>query len=648
MAQSRQDIINAAIAGPKSGNGEGRMPPEERVRRAIAIPRSDISEWEGALISTIKENPQEVVNMLNKRDFNAKIVDGEAVIEQPDGRFVPFNKPGFQLSDLTLFAPEVIETVAGGFAAGSKTLGALAAPFTGGGSLGAGMAAAGAATGGFEALRQGAGVAAGVREGFDVGRIGKQAAIGAGASGLLGIAGKAIGKGAEGLRKVFVGGPRKLKVDVGGVKEAGKLLKAPMTPAQTSTIPGVRATEEALHVMKGGIGGLQTRAKMAAAERRLQEVAGDILNVKARGTASEIGDKFRGQLVDAMEKTMKKSEKLYSEVQSTLKEVPAWSAENLSKNLDDMVDTGKLRLAGPEAKGFIKQIKDELKNVTNVEDLKLLRTSVGKRVNTLGASDELKEAADRTYALISKARTEAFEDAIKAAKAGGEDAGVIESAVKKLKRADQLYRSGVQRVQKGIMQAPVKGKIGALRQSAAKLEKINEEQLIKRLFPTGSANKVKSLSKLSPEAAQTARESIVGELKDKVLSAGKGGEHLNIPTLTAEIDKWSPEVAEFLLGKDGHKKAKAIGTFYRSLPRDLNPSGSFKELFRLAATNPLGAAGTLGAAHLSSMSMSALNILLRKQKEAMTAAAIGGLSAKARESEKRKKKNKANKIILEP
>jgi hypothetical protein len=138
-------------------------------------------------------------------------------------------------------------------------------------------------------------------------------------------------------------------------------------------------------------------------------------------------------------------------------------------------------------------------------------------------------------------------------------------------------------------------------------------------------------------------------LRDKVTSTGKGGDFLNLPTLAKTLDSWSDEVAEFVLGKDGVKKAEALKTFYRSLPRDVNPAGTAKVLAQVGAMNWF----TGGIVQAASMSISAFNIMLRNQERAVKAAmgAAGGM--KVRDVAKRKnlekeKKNKANKIILEP
>jgi hypothetical protein len=66
--------------------------------------------------------------------------------------------------------------VATAFATGSKVVGAIGAPVTGGGSLAAGVGLGAVATGGFEAGKQALAKGLGLRDEYDVKRIAESAA----------------------------------------------------------------------------------------------------------------------------------------------------------------------------------------------------------------------------------------------------------------------------------------------------------------------------------------------------------------------------------------------------------------------------------------------------------------------------------------
>jgi hypothetical protein len=534
-----------------------------------------------------KLQPEKQAEFLRDRDYAARVDEkGEVMVDRGQG-FEPFNPEGFDAGDVARWFPEVIVGGLEAIGTGSKVLGAIAAPGTAGLSLLAGSAIGGAAGALGEAAIQTGAKLAGVRDEFDVGEIGKQGVIGATIPGVFGLGTKAVKAGAKALQAAP--GTRQV------VQEAAETIGAKATPGQLIGSPTLQGFESIQSKQIGTLGGRQ---------------------LKSGRSALEVGGEIREKLTGSITKKLAKAEDLYGEVLTSTKTVPAVTGK-LESGIDKIAADMRFSTDG---EAFLSRIRNKLANVENVEDLRLLRTSIMDEVPPTAAKN-VKITADRLYGLLTKARSDSYRAAVKELKRIGEPGSEkgLEGLIKKLDEADRLYAETASEVTNSLLGKGKHLKGGVKRGAARAVEGVADEKLAGRLLPKGDLARAQALKKLSPEAFKSARSQLIEDIAQKATPTAQGSidQGFNPKVIFKEIDKMGPEMAEMIFGKDGVKKAEALKTFYKSIPKDVNPSGTATTLSNIEFLRPIRQA--------ESLTISALRAIL-KSREAIGrgAGAIAG------------------------
>ena len=221
------------------------------------------------LIKNLVDNEPKVQETYFKRKgFDTRIVDGEVEIKKPeDTVFSKIEPSGLDLWDVTDIAGDVLEGVADAVITSGKVLGALGAPFTGGGSLAAASAAGAGVSGGIETGRQFLGKRMGLRDEVNESKILQSAALGAtipGAAKVGGAALKKTSKGISWIAKKAAGmiddaGEVLLKPNAEAVKEAFKDIGGKATDGHIFKSKLVEEGQSALSKLSGTFGGMFDR-----------------------------------------------------------------------------------------------------------------------------------------------------------------------------------------------------------------------------------------------------------------------------------------------------------------------------------------------------------------------------------------------------
>lgn len=618
----RQDLIQRALQQQPAAqplqpqmDDEAVSPPQairnDLVQRAIAQPVQEISMKQRAMMGLVKEDPELQRKFLERQGFETRIQDGVVQFKQGN-QFVPANPEGFDVGDLVEYLPEVVEGVAGAVATGAKAMGALGAPVTGGAGLAAGMAVGGAVTGAAELGKQTLAKGLGLREDIDVGRVGRQAAIGAAVPGLIGGAGSAFKTAKRGLGRAIFGEVAEEAVDVAGIKAAGKIIGAKPTPGMLTTDPGVRATESVLSKQTLGVGGSILRKQQRVNEAAAIRTAEEIVQNKTGRSAFEVGEAFKEKVMGSIGKKLKPAEDLYSEVAQRIGDVRA-DKTKIEGALDNLEAKFKF---SDQARAFIQNTRNKLDELRSVEDLKLFRTSIIDDIPR-DAPKNMKLVADELYDAATRARTDSFQKGVRNLK-GQFQKAEVQTLLGKLKEADQIYRETAKDVQKALLKPGAQIKKGVKREAAEALEKVVPEKRLQRFLPGQDTQRAAALERLSKEGFDELASSRIAEIAEKSVSTARGRfGAINPQKVASEIDKLSPEVASKIFGKDGLAKAKALQKFYRAIPGDLNPSGTATTLDILA----------FPFRQVSSASLSALNAFLRFKGDVTKAPLFTGISA---------------------
>ena len=331
-----------------------------RVRSQPAPRQEPLDMLERMAASRADDEPERLEKILKDRGFRTKR-EGNQVLIDKDGKFVPWDPAGADIGDLFDLVPDALEIGVGALATSAKVAGAVGAPATGGGSLAAGMALAGAAGGALEAGFQGIEKLAGVREEFDPGRIGTVAATTATIPGLgkiIGAGGKAAGKAAQkaGLKKAATSpaaeqtGKVVLQMDEEAVKAARAAQKAKAPPGPTSA-------------------------------RRVDQPTDPFRVRKTKGTPKDISDKKLAEIMQGRELSKTTGRKITDpkgpfKIRKSAEEVPDLTAKevealqrsiqkkglarNIPADIAEAAAPGLGKIVRPEAPALGKQVANRL------------------------------------------------------------------------------------------------------------------------------------------------------------------------------------------------------------------------------------------------------------------------------------------------
>lgn len=582
-APSDQAEFGQADAPFATGTG----PDTAAINRVMSRPREEVTMRDRAMLSLIKEDPELQLKYLERQGFEAKLDKGVAKIKGRSG-FVNFDPEGLDLGDFVDIVPEVVEGVVGAVATTGKVLGALGAPLTGGGSLAAASALGGAATAATETAKQGLAASLGLREGLDAGRIARQGVIGAAVPpAVTGIA-KAIGTGGKALSKKFFGGTDEaLKKDPEAIKAGFKLIGGKPTPGQLSDSPALQATEEVLAKNQLSLGGAVLRKQRRVNEAEAVRAAEELVAVKSARASDthEVGKQFEQKIMGSINKRLAKAEELYGELDTSLKNVPAQTGA-LTRGMEKL--ESDLRFSD-DGLAVLAKFRNKLDQIETAEDLKLFRTSINSEIPPT-ASKNMRIAADRIYALATKARTNSYDAAIRELKKIGEpgsEAG-LKALKSKLSEADGIYAETARKIEKAILRPGKKLKTGVRRGAEEAIEAVPAEKRARQFLTGQNPDVAQAIKDLSPEAFEELSDSLSARIAEKATRTGKGsGSKLNPQSVAKQILDLNPEFALRKWGPDGIERAKALALIYREMPPELNPSGtaSFKGMMNVMASN---------------------------------------------------------------
>ena len=158
---NRDDPQSVKIRNAVYGKVASTLPAVEK-RGVLPSERFNIKNF-------IDENPALQKKYLDEKGYDTRIVNNRVEVRKPDELvFKVVDPDGFDYEDFALeigdISFDVLKGLAEGAGMGAKALGAVTAPLTGGTSLLATGAISGGLSGATETVRQGAGMALGLRD----------------------------------------------------------------------------------------------------------------------------------------------------------------------------------------------------------------------------------------------------------------------------------------------------------------------------------------------------------------------------------------------------------------------------------------------------------------------------------------------------
>lgn len=507
-----------------------------------------------AIKNLLDNDPEAQKAYLEKKGFKTRTsTSGELMAKGPgESYYKAIDPEGIDRWD----AADLITDTLSGLAIGG-TASKAAGPA--GVAIGAGLGAASGA--GTELAKQGIARVSGLRDDFNFGEMARQGMIGAvippavdAAGGLLKVAGSLAGKA---VTKLTGSG---LKPNAEAIEAASEAIGAKATPGQLFEGEVVKKLEDSQRQAAGLIGGMGLRKQIEANVKAAKQTADDIVDSAAAKSAFEMGDEIGTKLKTAVTKRLQPAEEIYKKYEDELAD----------KAIDQMALNGVFAAAktearlNPDAVAAISRFETVLKDVKNIDDLKLLRTEIGSAKRSAAANknwavaNRLGDVESGLTDLRSQSILNAFDDTAK---------GDLVRA--EIQAADKIYASTIRDLENVVGKKINKGSPKAELNSF--LEKTPEISRINKVLKTNDPKQINKLRESFPEVFEAARAAKLAEIAKKA----QPGEEINPRTLAKTIAALPPESKILLLGEDAAKKADALKTYLDSLPGKLvGPSGT--------------------------------------------------------------------------
>lgn len=438
-------------------------------------------------------------------------------------------------------------------------------------TLGGGFAGGAAVAAGVEAGKQAIGKLFGVREELSPREVGIQGTLG----GIGAKAGQLIGKG---VQKAYRGALDYISsaVPKENIEEVTKAAKAlgidKLFQTQKVESKAVeRLTSEQIET--GLLGGYKTKALVRESKAKVAAEAENLVKDALDKTPYQFGEQASKMIQDAVDQKLKPAVELYDKLSTNFKFIPVkkdelkLAAESLRK---------EFKLSG--TRGELNNIISDLSTIRNLDDLKAVRTSLGRR-KSIVTTPETAELYDTVYQKLTDIRSNVLKEKFPEQKA------LIE-------KADKIFAETAQDIQNLFGLKKIKGTVAGATEKA--LSEIPKEKLLDKIFKTDNLEQLKSLQDRFPNIFEEARKFKINDIAQTATFKGS----LTPTRLAKEIDKLNPEVSNLIFGSDGAQKAKYLKTYLDSLPQNMNLSGTEMQRASTSLLNPVSQAASVGRAIL--------------------------------------------------
>jgi len=459
----------------------------------------------------------------------------------------------------------------------------FASPVPGGALLGSGLGAAGG-----EALKQ-------IGEKYLLGEDAKELPErikDIGMEGLYGAAGEAggqiIGKGIQAAGKGLIKA-RPTKINAEAIEQAmDELSKSRITSDADQRI--VKATRGMLspdRIEQGIESSLEQSPTIAGAltRKRTQPVynlakdTGEALFKETPNLQpSDVGYEFKQGLRSEIESRVKPIKNVYDKIQESTQfiEVNPKSLDRVSNNIinsEPFKSSPGYSMANLTA--------SDLKNVKNVDQLKTLRSNIGKRLSNPNLDGAEKATLNLMYGKLSNLEQNTImREAIKQARTGPEGQKIGSQLVGELKDANKNYKSVMEDLKLLGRESGVESRVNSIDNFLNKVDQIPDEKIVDTFFKPSNRQSLLNLEKLNPEGFESLKQSKLNTIR--LNSEFKG--QIDPAKLVRNLKDMEHDTRVVLFGEEGANNINHMKTVIDSLPNKMGPSGTpqgmeFKHLF---------------------------------------------------------------------
>lgn len=322
--------------------------------------------------------------------------------------------------------------------------------------------------------------------------------------------------------------------------------------AQTATGPGQKLQSQIEDITKG----LKT-----AGEEVLEPG-------KISATPIQLAQQAKGEIGATVSKRLEPAKEIYKKIESEVPfiDIGEKSVKRIANNLRNLPYA---KIKGSPESGLAEQIASNLESVKSLDELRNLRSYLGKAFNDPNMSPTMRQTAGDMYGRLSKLEQNSITRSAIASSNAKSGPALAKEMIGEIKGANKIY-SEVSTELKDFAKNTGLGKVNNYQDFLNKMTMVTDEKFLDKVFNTNNVKNLTGLQKSFPEAFETMKQSRMQDIYVKSLTKGE----LSVPKLLTNIKNMSPEAQKLLLGEKPAQKIKDIETVYNSVYQKVGPSGT--------------------------------------------------------------------------
>lgn len=412
----------------------------------------------------------------------------------------------------------------------------------------------------------------------------KEAAVesaGAGVAGLIGKTANLAGKYVVNpiIKTVSrIGAPEKAAAPL--IKEASERLGVEPTRGMLTNEPFVQKIESGLS-QGPTAAGQQVATKLQKVREGMTAAGEEALSLgKTSETPIQLAQTAKEQTKKSILGAIEPAAEIYKKLEGDARAIGIQdiSRSRISKNIRSLPFA---KIKGSPESGFANQIADNLDGVQSLEELRNLRSYVGKQFNDRNISPTMRETAGELYGRLSKLEQNSITRSALAASANAQHGrSVAKEMLGEIKKANKIY-SDVSKDLQSVGKAAGFGNIKSYGDFIRKMDEMPDEVFMSKLFNTANVKNLKTIQSKFPETFEVMRKAKVADIYERSITKGE----VSIPKMIANARKMSPEARALVFGAKSDQKLKDIETVYNAIYQKVGPSGTPEGLL-YTAFNP--------------------------------------------------------------
>jgi hypothetical protein len=370
---------------------------------------------------------------------------------------------------------------------------------------------------------------------------------------------------------------KKTAPNIEEIKRLAQQEGIPLTKGMLSDSEIIRGLESSL-AQKPTMFGQLVRQEVEPTYRAFQKQAAKVVEEASEDTVESIADNVKNELVSRAHQLYDPASSLYQKINQEFDAITLTPdmREKLVKQINDWA--GQQLKTSPARKAAL----DSIENLSDMIDMplskvKAISSDLGQRAQNLrqtGFSNEgrlvniLKDKVDNY--LERQVKRAAIDQALQMPN-GQALAKELLADLKEAKKGWREFKGFLE----DIGEEAGLGKIKSFEQFIDRVESIDNAKLARNLFDVKSPKTLRFLKESFPDIFEQYRRIEIAKLAAKTQGFDKMGNSVSdVLKLKKELDKYAPESAQLILGKDKIRTINNLHELYRKIPRKIGPSGT--------------------------------------------------------------------------